>query len=464
VEEVEVEKEDGDEERVVIPMAGQEHVRVSTLAGCESGGDEDGGEAAAAAVDGAVAEARFVYPNALALLRTEDSEGGFPGAGGGGAGGGGAGGGGVGGMGGLLVSDHNSIRRFNARLDQVSTVAGDGAPGLRDGASGATRFRDPRGLALLPDGRVLVADFCNHRICALSADLREVSTVAGGGGAERGHADGAAATGATLNYPRALALLPDGRVLVAQSHGIRVLSADLQQLRTVAGGGAQGRRDGAAAQAAFFGPSSLALMPDGRVLVVDSWNHSIRVLSADLQQVSTVAGDGAKGYRDGAAAQARFHFPRCAALLPCGRVVVADQANHCVRLLSADLQQVSTVAGDGVAGFRDGAVAQASFSCPRACLALPDGRILVAGGDDHRIRCITGFGGTQPGSKPARRAGAALRCAAAARGGGGGASAAAGGGAGTGTGTAGAADATGATGSAGATAQQLGKRVWAQLT
>ena len=45
-------------------------------------------------------------------------------------------------------------------------------------------------------------------------------------------------------------------------------------------------------------------LPDGRVLLSD--HHRIRVLSADLQQVRTVAGDGEEGHRDGAAAQAQF--------------------------------------------------------------------------------------------------------------------------------------------------------------
>jgi hypothetical protein len=45
------------------------------------------------------------------------------------------------------------------------------------------------------------------------------------------------------------------------------------------------------------------------VLVADFNNKRIRMLSADLQQVSTMAGDGEGGHRDGAAAQAQFRLP-----------------------------------------------------------------------------------------------------------------------------------------------------------
>jgi WD40 repeat protein len=269
-----------------------------------------------------------------------------------------------------------------------ATTVGSGEEGFQDGAAALAMFRFVAAMLHLPDGRVLVADVENHSIRALSADLQQVSTVAGNG--ELGHRDGAAAQ-AQFYYPSALALLPNGRVLVVDqgNHRIRVLSVDLQQVSTVAGNGEQGNRDGAAAQAQFVRPSALALLPDGRVLVVDQGNHRIRVLSADLQQVSTVAGNGVLGHRDGAAAQAQFISPSGLAFLPDGRVLVGDNRNHRIRLLSADLQQVSTVAGDGEQGHRDGAATQAQFHYSEGFQLLPDGRVLVADCDyDTVTACI----------------------------------------------------------------------------
>jgi acyl dehydratase len=267
-------------------------------------------------------------------------------------------------------------------------VVGTGDESFQDGAAAAAMFRWVAAMLYLPDGPLLMTDFDNHRIRMLSADLQQVSTVAGDG--EVGHRDGAAAQ-AQFNGPSGLALLTDGRVLVTDkfNNRIRVLSADLQQVSTVAGDGEAEHRDGAAAQAQFNGPSGLALLTDGRILVTDEGNHRIRVLSADLQQVSTVAGDGEQGHRDGAAAQAQFHNPGGLALLPDGRVLVADWSNHRICVLSADLQQVSTVAGDGWQGHRDGAAAQAQFSCPRCLTLLPDGRVLVIGLNNHRFRVLS---------------------------------------------------------------------------
>jgi glucose/arabinose dehydrogenase len=216
-----------------------------------------------------------------------------------------------------------------------------------------------------------------------------VSTVAGDG--EEGHRDGAAVQ-AQFDMPDTLALLPDGRVLVTDwsNNRIRMLSADLQQVSTVAGDGGYGHQDGAAAQAHFNGPNGLALLPDGRVLVTDSLNHRIRMLSADLQQVSTVAGDGDMGRRDGAAAQAQFCHAAGLALLPDARVLVTDyNNNHRIRVLSADLQQVSTLTNidelDDVSSLE----------------LLPDGRLLVGG--NTRIRVLEGFPAAPLSTKPSHK-------------------------------------------------------------
>ena len=284
----------------------------------------------------------------------------------------------------------HGIRVLSADLQRVSAVAGDGTVGHRDGAAAQAQFSGPAGLALRPDGCVLVTDCGNNRVRALSADLRQVTTVAGDG--TSGHRDGAAAQ-AQFCRPGSLAALPGGCVLVIDrgNHTIRMLSADLQQVTTVVGGGC-GYRDGAAALAQFRNPADLALLSDGRILVADRGNHRVRLLSADLQQVSTVAGNGEFGHRDGAAAQARL-FADCLATLPDGRVLMTDQQT--IRCLSADLQHVSTLT---TIGFGFGGV-----SNPRDPVLLSDNRLLLA--DLGHARVLEGLvrGGAKPAPKVTKK-------------------------------------------------------------
>ena len=64
----------------------------------------------------------------------------------------------------------------------------------------------------------------------------------------------------------------------------------------------------------------------------------------DLVSVSAmVVGTGEEGFQDGAAAVAMFRWVAAMLHLPDGRVLVTDQCNHRIRVLSADLQQVSTL-------------------------------------------------------------------------------------------------------------------------
>ena len=230
-------------------------------------------------------------------------------------------------------------------------------------------------------------DVANDVVIPIPGQVLTTVGAASIGTGQKGFQDGAAAHATFGSDINMMLCLPDGRVLVAdeENHLLRMLSADLQQVSTVAGDGEAGHRDGAAAQAQFSNPGGLALLPDGRVLLVDGDNYRIRMLSADLQQVSTVEGDGEEGHRDGAAAHAHFNHPCGLALLPDGCVLMADQDNLRLRMLSADLQQVSTVVGDGEQGHQDGAAAQAQFHYPRGLALLPDRRVLVADMGNNRI-------------------------------------------------------------------------------
>ena len=268
----------------------------------------------------------------------------------------------------VLVADGPCIRAISADLTSVTTVAGSpDEQGFVDGASLQARFyKCIDNFLLLADGCVLVSDTLNRRIRLLSADLQQVSTVAGNG--ERGSGDGAAVE-AQFRSINGLALLPDGCVLVTDSCSgrIRMLSADLQQVSTVAGNncwwGLSGDRDGESVQALFCGPSDLAVLADGSILVADRGSHKIRMLSADLELVSTVAGNGEDACSDGASMQAEIAEPQKLAVMRDGRVIVLTYRS--VRILSADLKWVSTVV-------------QPVDKVSPTCLAqLPDGSVLV---------------------------------------------------------------------------------------
>ena len=106
--------------------------------------------------------------------------------------------------------------------------------------------------------------------------------------------------------------------------------------------------------------------------------------------VTTVAGDGTPGFRDGLQERSAFRSPSGVAVRATGDVYVADSGNHRIRKITP-ANQVSTVVGSGVAGWMDGAATRARLSDPRAGGAPRAAFAADAG--NHRIRVGTSVGG-----------------------------------------------------------------------
>jgi sugar lactone lactonase YvrE len=120
----------------------------------------------------------------------------------------------------LLFSDRGRVLR--RELDgRVVTVAGGPRPrsASGDGGPAVGAGMTPAGLAVLPDGSLLIADEGNHRIRRVDP-TGQISTIAGTG-RPGDDGDGGPATAARLGYPTHLAAYPDGSYLIV--HGLNYL-------------------------------------------------------------------------------------------------------------------------------------------------------------------------------------------------------------------------------------------------
>jgi DNA-binding beta-propeller fold protein YncE len=207
---------------------------------------------------------------------------------------------------------------------RVTTIAGSRTGGWQDATGDRAEFDGPAGIAIAPDGSVLVADSRNHRIRRVGRD-GSVRTIAGAG--------------------------PTG---------------------TIVGG----YRDGPAGSARFWNPCGLAVDPAGNVYIADTGNHRIRVLSPG-GSVRTLAGAETKadargfpsgGHRDGPAATAQFRYPTGLGLAPGGTLYVADSGNGCLRAVSAGGVVTTIALPDGAEGSRP---------CPGDVAVAPDGALYV---------------------------------------------------------------------------------------
>ncbi len=188
--------------------------------------------------------------------------------------------------------------------------------------------------------------------------------------------------------PFAVAIGSDGAVYISdagESNRIRKIEPD--KTVTTFAGGAEGYADGQGLQASFNTPSGIAIDSKGNLYVADTGNNRIRKITPD-GLVSTVAGDGSAGYLDGPAVSARFDGPIGITVDDRGNIYVADSYNDRIRLITPD-GRVSTVAGAGRPGYGDGPASDALFDTPCGVAVTKDGVLIVADTGNNVLRRIT---------------------------------------------------------------------------
>jgi len=269
----------------------------------------------------------------------------------------------------------------------VSTLAGSSA-GFADGAAAAAKFDLPSGLAVDTNGNIYVADTQNHRIRKIAPD-GTTSTLAGSGIA--GYADGTGAA-AQFDHPVGLAINGTGVLFVTDSanHRIRAITP-AGVVTTYSGLGTPGFTDGIATAARFSSPAGLAIDSSGLLYVADTGNNRIRKVALD-GSVSTLAGSGAAGSANGAAAVAEFNAPAGIARDAAGYVYVTETSSHAIRRIAADGFTSLFAGSTAASGHVDASGAAARFSNPAGLAVGVNGLIYVADKGNHRIRSISPSG------------------------------------------------------------------------
>ena len=196
-------------------------------------------------------------------------------------------------------------------------------------------------------------------------------------------------TQAGFSDPFGVVIGSDGTLYVSDagaSNCIRKLTRE-GTLLTVAGE-KEGFADGI--PASFNTPSGLALDDHGNLYVADTGNNRIRKVTTE-GVVSTVAGDGSAGYADGPASSAEFNGPIGLAVDSQNSIYVADTYNDRIRKITAD-GFVTTVAGSAGPGYRDGPANNSQFDTPCGIVLKADGTLIVADTGNGKLRQISPSG------------------------------------------------------------------------
>lgn len=261
-------------------------------------------------------------------------------------------------------------------VGQVATVAGTGQPGTEDGARQTARFSDPFGIAVDKRNNVIVADGGQSNRIKKITDKGEVQTVAG---STEGFADGPALE-AQFNTPSGIVIDKDGNLIIADTSNNRIRQLSPEgRVSTIAGSGVAGFKDGAASGAEFDGPVGVAVDKSGNIFVADAYNDRVRKITTD-GNVVTVAGAGTPGFQDGDAASAMFDTPSGVAVDKDGNAFIADTGNGAIRKITPQGEVITIAKRDESA--ED---APALLGRPVGIVVTHDGFLFVADAGSNRV-------------------------------------------------------------------------------
>jgi sugar lactone lactonase YvrE len=331
----------------------------------------------------------------------------------------------------IFIADSNNYRvRKVTTGGVINTVAGNGTYSYAgDGGPAAlSALNYPIGLARDSGGNLFVADYSNSRIRKITpggvissfvnnltspisvaveptsgnvftadCDNRVYMATPAGGVANL------FATGpwffcsyyynyTSSGYGGGVAASPSGNVYVADTYNSRIFRISNGTSILVAGTGQYGfAGDGGPATAARLGyPTGLALDTQGNLYIADAGNSRIRKVTPE-GIISTVAGNGTYTYTGdgGPAIAAGFNTPSAVALDAGGNIFIADTYNNAIRKVTPE-GIISTVAGNGVAGFSgDGGPAiSAQLNAPLGLEVDASGNLFIADTNNNRIRRV----------------------------------------------------------------------------
>ena len=176
--------------------------------------------------------------------------------------------------------------------------------------------------------------------------------------------------------------------------GLLVLPCAAQSVRTLAGTGDAGFSGdgGPGVEARLANPYGVEIGPDGALYVCEVDNHRVRRLDLRTGVISTVAGNGEAGYSGdgGPALAASLDEPYEVRFDGAGNMYIVEMRNQIVRRVDGKTNIISTVAGNGTRGFSGdgGPATKAQLSQPHSIALDGSGRLYIADIGNHRVRRV----------------------------------------------------------------------------
>lgn len=251
----------------------------------------------------------------------------------------------------------------------VTTLAGNGGVPTLDGTLLSAKMGDPAGICIDPTGNIIYVAEWEGVIRKIDIAGNSVVTVAGLVGS-RGCVDGQGSN-ARFDHPNGICIDATGNFLyVTDTYCNTIRKIDIANgynVTTIAGTGAPATSNvtGPGISTPIFTPWAICIDPSNNLYFTEKNGHKIKKLTP-TGTLSTLAGTASLGYADGASTVAQFLGPTGICYTSTGELLVAEDGNRNIRLVSPITGSTSTIAGDvsHPIGYVDGPAMNAQFTAP----------------------------------------------------------------------------------------------------
>ncbi|VFR01697.1 unnamed protein product [Cuscuta campestris] len=304
----------------------------------------------------------------------------------------------------LFISDsnHNRIVVTDFEGNYISQVGSTGEEGLRDGSFDEATFNRPQGLSYNAKKNLLyVADTENHALRVIDFVNETVRTLAGNGTKGSDYEGGGAGTTQVLNSPWDVSFEPESEIVYIAMAGLHQIWEHYTldgTTKAFSGDGYERNLNGTSSRnTSFAQPSGISLSSDRKeAYVADSESSSIRAVNLRTGGSRLLAGGDPNfsdnlfrfGDIDGIGSGALLQHPLGVLCGEDGQIYIADSYNHKIKKLDPVSRAVSTIAGTGHAGLKDGASSTSQLSEPAGIAQAENGRLFIADTNNNLIRYI----------------------------------------------------------------------------
>ncbi|OWM72419.1 hypothetical protein CDL15_Pgr018304 [Punica granatum] len=253
----------------------------------------------------------------------------------------------------LYVADteNHALREIDFVNETVRTLAGNGKKGsdYEGGGKGKNQLlNSPWDVCFEPvNEKVYIAMAGQHQIWEHDT-VDGVTKAFSGNGYER-NLNGSSPSNTAFAQPSGISLSPDYKeAYIADSESSSIRAVDLKSggSRLLAGGDPVfsenlfrfGDHDGIGSDVLLQHPLGVLYAKDGQIYIADSYNHKIKKLDPSSKRVTTIAGTGKAGFRDGTPLSAQLSEPAGIVEGENGRLYIADTNNSLIRYLNLNKQ------------------------------------------------------------------------------------------------------------------------------